>query len=488
MSGINNFIQGNPEVKSTAELSTYQGKYVGQLVFNSTTNMLFFWNGTTWINGNDGQINNVLVANNYASRPAIGATNILLYCIEERKIYVVDTASGQWVEQAGGAVITTFNSQVDVTSANGFGITNPSGYIYTKQTNNTGDTVGDTRIYNYDGIMYSQVCTVANPVKGAGTWVTRGSTGTNIIISGKSITCGTLHNIDNIFEVRLSPTVGARFFQIRTLTGASRSIRYQAPASFNTSTTLSMMGTSAEALINVTTSFQNISNQYDNVTASGWYTIHDDTANQLYKIELFYHTDNLYDIVVTTPTGFNNPITDKKNYAGNIKLNFPTASSLTGWTAGVVQNFNINSIIGTANLSPAPTTTPPFGQTAVISSIFDTTRGATPVVGRLIENPRNGQTHFWRIQGSWLGKSAGQVDNLNLQVNNPVSGFIASQNVTMGKSATGTFSVNLITIGDVASISTPNGYILRGITDITNAGLVISISDITRLSNAVENI
>jgi hypothetical protein len=68
--------------------------------------------------------------------------------------------------------LRTHTKQLDSISADGFGLTSPAAYIYSKQANQSADTVGDVRIYNWDGTINSQRCTVAGATKGGGTWST----------------------------------------------------------------------------------------------------------------------------------------------------------------------------------------------------------------------------------------------------------------------------------------------------------------------------
>ncbi len=67
----------------------------------------------------------------------------------------------------------TFTKQLETNSNTGVGLTNANSYIYMKQATNVTDSVGDCRIYCWDGFIYGQICTVASPTKGAGTWVTK---------------------------------------------------------------------------------------------------------------------------------------------------------------------------------------------------------------------------------------------------------------------------------------------------------------------------
>ena len=176
-----------------------------------------------------------------------------------------------------------------------------------------------------------------------------------------------------------------------------------------------------------------------------------------------------------------------KNHAGQIKILFNTNPLLTGFQSGVARTFDINAVISDISLSPSPTTTPPYNQIFAVSSIFDNTRGTTPVIGRLIENDKLGQTHFWRVQGSWSGKSASQINQLTLQLHNPISGFTSNANIILGRTTTGSFTINIITIGDGFSIPFPNGYVIRALTDVTNNSLSIRLIDLTRIDLAAEN-
>ena len=68
-------------------------------------------------------------------------------------------------------VVGKIKANDQIYSTKSLGLTTTTGYIYTRQSNTTGDVVGDTRMYsNATGYTISQICKVANATKGAGTW------------------------------------------------------------------------------------------------------------------------------------------------------------------------------------------------------------------------------------------------------------------------------------------------------------------------------
>jgi hypothetical protein len=175
------------------------------------------------------------------------------------------------------------------------------------------------------------------------------------------------------------------------------------------------------------------------------------------------------------------------NNAGQIKANY-TASTLqlTNFTASVAQTFDINAATMTG-LSSSPTTTYPYLSPArAYSDLFDSTRGSTPT-GRLIENPVYGQVHYWRIQGAYANKAAGNSVGIDITLRNPVSGFTYLGNFTAPIGITaGNFNSLLVSIADSASIPSANGYVLDATTYTTDANLTINISSITRISLATD--
>lgn len=168
-----------------------------------------------------------------------------------------------------------------------------------------------------------------------------------------------------------------------------------------------------------------------------------------------------------------------RNYSGQVKANYSTLS-LTGFTADVNQAYAIGS--GTATLSAPPTTTWPYpGNQNYNPDFYDVT------AGRLKENPIQGQSHLWRIDGVYSGKAAGNNGAFVIEIHNPDSGFMNTQVITLPSSATtGEWTVNLLTIADNASIPAGLGYILRSRTSFTDANISFTIQSITRVSMATE--
>lgn len=176
-------------------------------------------------------------------------------------------------------------------------------------------------------------------------------------------------------------------------------------------------------------------------------------------------------------------VDSKKNEAGQVKVNY-TDLTLTGFTRNTLRTFDINA--ATQTISASPTTKYPNSTPNNYAGFFDSSRGAGPT-GRLIENPINGQTHFWRVQGSYSGKANGNTGVIELILRNPVSGFQYYMTVNLPDGRTsGNFNLLAITIADPASIPAPNGYVLDAITSFTDTNLQISIQSITRISNAIE--
>lgn len=176
-------------------------------------------------------------------------------------------------------------------------------------------------------------------------------------------------------------------------------------------------------------------------------------------------------------------VDSKKNEAGQVKVNY-TGLTLTGFTGNTLRTFDINA--ATQTISASPTTKYPNSTPNNYAGFFDSSRGAGPT-GRLIENPINGQTHFWRVQGSYSGKANGNTGVIELILRNPVSGFQYYMTINLPDGRTsGNFNLLAITIADPASIPAPNGYVLDAITSFTDTNLQISIQSITRISNAIE--
>jgi hypothetical protein len=173
-----------------------------------------------------------------------------------------------------------------------------------------------------------------------------------------------------------------------------------------------------------------------------------------------------------------------KNEAGQVKVNY-TGLSLLNFTAEVSKTFNIAG--ATSTVVASPVTTYPYSTPNSYSGIFDSARGTTPVAGRLIENPINGQAHIWRVQGTYANKAAANNGSLDLILRNPVSGFTVVKGITLPSNRTsGAFDELMVTVADGNSVPSPNGYILESRVSFTDANLAIEITSITRLSNAKE--
>ena len=177
----------------------------------------------------------------------------------------------------------------------------------------------------------------------------------------------------------------------------------------------------------------------------------------------------------------------RKNEAGQVKVNY-TGLSLINFTINVAKQFDIAA--ATPTISTSPTTIYPNSTPNNYSGIFDSSRnaGTSAFAGRLIENPKEGQAHVWRIIGTYANKPTGSISELIIRLENPITGFKTSQQITLpGGKIAGSFSALLYTIADSASITAPNGYILTAETAFTDSDLTINIESITRFSNAIDN-
>lgn len=177
---------------------------------------------------------------------------------------------------------------------------------------------------------------------------------------------------------------------------------------------------------------------------------------------------------------------NRRNNSGQIKANYGTSLQVVGYTANVAKQINI--VAATPTLSSSPTTTfPKSSPLNNYSDLFDSNRGTTPVVGRLIENPIPGQVHFWRVQGNYINKAAAQTGSFNMVLRNPVSGFFYEYHIALADGITSdNFNCLFITIADSASIPAPNGYILETTATFSDVDLTTTITSITRISMPVE--
>lgn len=104
MASINDYIQYNPSYVSNQTISSYSPRFIGEFIFNTTTNTLLYWSSAGWKEVTNGAIDNILVASSYANRPPVSTPNVLLRCISEGKLYFSD--NGDWTA-FGGTVIET---------------------------------------------------------------------------------------------------------------------------------------------------------------------------------------------------------------------------------------------------------------------------------------------------------------------------------------------------------------------------------------------
>lgn len=175
-----------------------------------------------------------------------------------------------------------------------------------------------------------------------------------------------------------------------------------------------------------------------------------------------------------------------KNEAGQVKVNY-TGLNTVNFVAETPKQLNIGS--ATPTVVASPTTIYPASTPNNYTGVFDSARngGTTTYAGRLIENPINGQSHTFRIQGSYSNKASGNNGSLDIVLRNPVSGFISTRSITLPSGrTTGNFDEAIVVIADTASIPTPNGYILEVLYSFTDANLTINVTSITRFSSAIE--
>ena len=102
-------------------------------------------------------------------------------------------------------------------------------------------------------------------------------------------------------------------------------------------------------------------------------------------------------------------------------------------------------------------------------------------------SPIEGQVHRWRIIGSFTNKSSTNSGAMVFSLVNPDSTFSVTDATTLPTDVTtGLFSAELTTIADSASLATGKGYKLGITTSFTDNNMVITISSITRVSEAID--
>lgn len=276
---------------------------------------------------------------------------------------------------------------------------------------------------------------------------------------------------------------------------------FSTPTIYDPSSVLQVMGYTTKKFKITIPKATNTDLRFGSNDESNWITI-------LIRETSFFFGPKIINVPYTLPTVFTIPKQDvlisgtniktfngvsllgsgnvvRKNEAGQVKVNY-TGLSVSNFTANVFKIFDINA--GTPTIVASPTTKYPNSTPNSYVGVFDSARGTSPT-GRLIENPIQGQTHIFRVQGTFSGKNTLLADTqiLYLRLRNPVSGFQIIKNIILAPNvASGTIDENFIVIADTASITSPNGYIIESAFSIGDSGLNITITSITRFSNAIE--
>lgn len=173
------------------------------------------------------------------------------------------------------------------------------------------------------------------------------------------------------------------------------------------------------------------------------------------------------------------------NHAGQIKVNY-TGLQITNVTAN--QQYIMPLHTATPTVVDSPTTIYPSGSATTYNPAMFIPGDNPPTTMRLRENNMPGQTHRWRIIGSYANKAQGNNGELQFILENPDSGFFVTDQITLpSDKTTGTFTIELMTIADDASLAVGRGYQLKAVTSFTDNNLVVKIDSITRISFAIEN-
>ena len=173
------------------------------------------------------------------------------------------------------------------------------------------------------------------------------------------------------------------------------------------------------------------------------------------------------------------------NHAGQIKVNY-NGLQISNVTAN--QQYELPLHTATPTVVGSPTTQYPTGSETTYNPAMFIPGDNPPTTMRLRENNIPGQTHRWRIIGSYENKAQGNNGELQFLLVNPDSGFYVTDQITLPSDKTaGTFTIELMTIADDASLAVGRGYLLKAVTSFTDNNLVVKIDSITRISFAVEN-
>lgn len=189
-------------------------------------------------------------------------------------------------------------------------------------------------------------------------------------------------------------------------------------------------------------------------------------------------------INTTTLENSDNAPQKYSNNAGHVKVNY-TGLTIVGFESAIVKQFPLYQ--ATAIVSPQPTTEWPNNSIAQYNGGM-WIPGDNPInTGRLRENNVLGQVTRWRIIGTYTNKTIGNTTSLQIGLKNPDSGFYAvGKNYLPATVQDGDFAFEISTISDLASLDTGNGYIIDAKCSTTDPTLTISITSISRISEATE--
>lgn len=173
------------------------------------------------------------------------------------------------------------------------------------------------------------------------------------------------------------------------------------------------------------------------------------------------------------------------NNAGQIKVDY-TGLQITGVTPNTQYTLPLHTAVAT--VVPAPTTIYPRNSQPTYNPEMFIPGATPPATMRLRENNKPGQSHRWRVIGFYSNKSQENNGELQLMLKNPDSGFIVTDQITLPSDKTsGIFTMELITIADLASLGVGKGYQLVVNASFNDSNLLVRIDSITRISIATEN-
>ncbi len=152
---------------------------------------------------------------------------------------------------------------------------------------------------------------------------------------------------------------------------------------------------------------------------------------------------------------------DGRRNDGQVKINDGDGTKpLQTWTGGTVGDFLAYEYDLPLSLSAYPTTRWPRNvDTPADADIYDDTNET------FMENTVPGQPNRWRMIFNYSGKATGVVTGVEVRLRNTLSGFVDIHTVAIpSERASGTFSIEMTTISDGASLPAPwgtgHGYVL----------------------------